>query len=622
MFFNRKNKKMKQLYSDLIDDKKISQDEEKILDALRIASAEVINNPEVAKQIDELGHYIRKYFHDSKFIKNKYIIDSIFEYALLAKNSDSSRKPALSTLTIFFEEMFSLDEKLFYDDIQDLFLKEMELIYTRKTYEFYYLKLEKRLEYINNILSTRNEKIPDELKKKTAEIVEHSKEIKLRIQSLDKQIIEIKNKIGLFEVQSDNDDLTLDLYLKESGRDASIAKLHKPYNLAKEPSDVSSNMDEIQFSVISPRKVCKGKLNEIFFVMFEEEYQNVIEDIIRKSEVDTNVVISDKYLLDKGKYRIIMTSYDDSIEEEYINWQGKYKKCCFNLEIPKDYIKDEVVINFDVFKDDDVRIVNLKCKILIDKHDNPIVDKNEVKRVFLSYSRKDLKEALRIRQGMEALGLGKKIFLDIVDLVENSDWEKEIKKQIDNSDLFFLIWSENSSIKKPEKTGVQKEYEYALSLVKNKGNNFFHIINLGGLPIPDELDIQTSIPLLNKIQAFISYSRNEQTDINEINSILLGMNALCFGYGIELKTINYDYECSRENTNDNIDRSDILYLMLSKTSSNDFAVEQQYEYAIKKHGLDFVFTIPLEKSENINIPKLLRKKHLNSTIVYIIDGLK
>ena len=384
--------------------------------------------------------------------------------------------------------------------------------------------------------------------------------------------------------------------------------------------DLEDKSDEIQFSIVSPRRVNRGEINELFFIMFEEEYQNVIEDIVRKSETDTNVVVSDKYVVDKGQYRIVMTSFDGSKEEECINWQGKYKKCCFNLEIPKTYLDDEVIINFDVYKDNSIRIVNLKCRIYINKNGKFFVEKNKVKRVFLSYSRKDLKEVLRIRQGMEALCIGKEIFLDIIDLVENSDWESVIRKQIDSSDLFFLIWSKNSSAVGEEKTGVQKEYEHALNISFSKPDDFFQIINLDNIPIPNYLAINNNKAAHSKLNAFISYSKENNDDKKAISQILLGMRSLCIGNGIDLKTMNYDEGINKPVLE--IDKSDILYLMLSKSSTNDINVEKEYNYAIEKYGIDFVFVIPLEKAENIKIPTVLSKKHLNSTIVYIIDGLK
>ena len=168
-------------------------------------------------------------------------------------------------------------------------------------------------------------------------------------------------------------------------------------------------------------------------------------------------------------------------------------------------------------------------------------------------------------------------------------------------------------------TGVENEYEYALERIKNNKNLSLIIINIDDIEVPKKLlDAQKQSKEISMIKAYISYSKKTKLDINEIDYILLGMKSLCIANGINFKVINYKQKSNLEK----IDSCDIFYLMLSNSSSNDINVESEYKYALEYRGIDFIYTIPLEKVENINLPKLLKQKHLNSTIVYIIDGLK
>ena len=378
---------------------------------------------------------------------------------------------------------------------------------------------------------------------------------------------------------------------------------------------------EVNFSVITPNIFYPGEANELYFIFYEKAFELFFEGVLATINYDP-IVYHEKLSIKKGIYRIVMTtSFDNHKEEEIINWQGRYKKCSFLLDVPEDYEDDEITVYFDLYDNNDIRLLNFKCAIRIGTNMHPLLYKHKIKRVFLSYSRKDLRDVLRIRQGMEALGNGNDIFLDIIDLKENSDWEFEIKKQIDNSDVFFLIWSKNSALKKSndEMTGVENEYEYALERIKNNKNLSLIIINIDDIEVPKKLlDAQKQSKEISMIKAYISYSKKTKLDINEIDYILLGMKSLCIANGINFKVINYKQKSNLEK----IDSCDIFYLMLSNSSSNDINVESEYKYALEYRGIDFIYTIPLEKVENINLPKLLKQKHLNSTIVYIIDGLK
>lgn len=85
---------------------------------------------------------------------------------------------------------------------------------------------------------------------------------------------------------------------------------------------------------------------------------------------------------------------------------------------------------------------------------------NHYRKIFASYSHKDVSVLKQIEQ--HALALGDKYLRDINHLRSGEVWSERIKEMIEEADIFQLFWSTNSM----RSSFVKKEYEYALSLGK------------------------------------------------------------------------------------------------------------------------------------------------------------
>lgn len=96
---------------------------------------------------------------------------------------------------------------------------------------------------------------------------------------------------------------------------------------------------------------------------------------------------------------------------------------------------------------------------------------HRIARAFASYASQDRAEVLRRVQGIRAVGIN--IFLDVVSLRCGQDWEREIYKEIDHSDSFFLFWSRNAA----QSMWVDREWRYAL---KQRGLDFINPLPLEG----------------------------------------------------------------------------------------------------------------------------------------------
>ena len=85
------------------------------------------------------------------------------------------------------------------------------------------------------------------------------------------------------------------------------------------------------------------------------------------------------------------------------------------------------------------------------------------RKIFTSYSHIDTPVVLAIRKAYEAIGDDS--YLDVEKLRSGQNWNAELLRMIDNSDIFQLFWSDNSA----QSRYVCREYQYALRYSKYDG---------------------------------------------------------------------------------------------------------------------------------------------------------
>jgi hypothetical protein len=78
------------------------------------------------------------------------------------------------------------------------------------------------------------------------------------------------------------------------------------------------------------------------------------------------------------------------------------------------------------------------------------------RRAFISYASSDRNEVLKRAQMLEGAGI--EFFQDLLTLKPGQRWERELYREIDRCDVFYLFWS--TAAKKS--TWVIKEVHYAL----------------------------------------------------------------------------------------------------------------------------------------------------------------
>lgn len=103
----------------------------------------------------------------------------------------------------------------------------------------------------------------------------------------------------------------------------------------------------------------------------------------------------------------------------------------------------------------------------INEHPLPLLDNiaettGKPQKIFASYSHEDQRIALACREVHQ--GLGNKFFLDRTSILSGLDWEEEIRKAIDEADVFQLFWSTNAA----RSLNVHEEWKYAKQTTRRR----------------------------------------------------------------------------------------------------------------------------------------------------------
>lgn len=143
-----------------------------------------------------------------------------------------------------------------------------------------------------------------------------------------------------------------------------------------------------------------------------------------------------------------------------VTWQGSFVKRSFDYIIPSDIDVYELSCSVNVFVNGAVAGEMIFITNIVDtprKLNTNIIAK-PTKKLFISYSHKDIKSAERIAKIHEALGID--VFFDKHRLKAGYIYSEEISRFIQTADTFVLCWSKNAA----ESEYVEKERQEALAL--------------------------------------------------------------------------------------------------------------------------------------------------------------
>lgn len=225
-----------------------------------------------------------------------------------------------------------------------------------------------------------------------------------------------------------------------------------------------SSYDYVYSSVFAPAEAKKGArfLVQVYLHLFEEteEVKNLAV------ESDENARRCDYTPLNCKLRRgdavdVVLSIYGEQLlmtQKKTLIWQGSFTKCSFDSLVPKDIETDALsctaVLTVNGAQVGEmmfvVRIVENPQKL------HPKVFSRQYRKIFISYAHQDVDKVRMIARAYAAQGVD--YFFDRDNLKPGAIFPLEIKKYIDDADLFILCWSANAAKSKY----VMKELEHAL----------------------------------------------------------------------------------------------------------------------------------------------------------------
>ena len=141
-------------------------------------------------------------------------------------------------------------------------------------------------------------------------------------------------------------------------------------------------------------------------------------------------------------------------------WQGSFVKRAFDFIVPSDINTTELSCSVNVFVNGAIagELIFLTAIVDSPRRLNTNVCARPTKKLFISYSHKDIASAEKIAKIHEALGID--VFFDKHRLKAGYIYSEEISKFIQTADTFVLCWSENAA----KSDYVEKERQEALAL--------------------------------------------------------------------------------------------------------------------------------------------------------------
>jgi len=229
---------------------------------------------------------------------------------------------------------------------------------------------------------------------------------------------------------------------------------------------------------------CPPKVNkdEVFFIQifiylqknFNEAKKaayNFDEKAISKGNISLNKI--------RKKEKLAFHLHIENIELvnpiKILQWNEITDSVIFEIHIPKNYSSKYLIGKVSIMNlANSIFLGHINFKLNVSHNDNSYQNNHNslynasakwYQYIFVSYSRKDIKEVMKRVQMINLLKY--KYFQDIYYLKPGNKWKHEILKNIESSDAFFLFWSSAAK----NSTWVKKEIDYALTVKKGNDSN-------------------------------------------------------------------------------------------------------------------------------------------------------
>jgi hypothetical protein len=234
---------------------------------------------------------------------------------------------------------------------------------------------------------------------------------------------------------------------------------------------------QIKCSLFSVHEASPG--DDILIQVFTHYLDKTQEAFKLAKEFDTDASLRQSKTLDADVRKESILTFELEINDisikdtiQQLKWKGVTESVQFIVTIPDSYSKQGLIGKIRVSLDN-VPIGHFCFKIGIsvlsvqktDIGQSNFPPMKNYRYAFISYASKDRAEVLRRVQMLDIMKI--RYFQDLLSLNPGDQWGKELFRQIDNADVFFLFWSSAAR----DSEWVLKEVEYAINKKKGNDNN-------------------------------------------------------------------------------------------------------------------------------------------------------
>lgn len=259
-------------------------------------------------------------------------------------------------------------------------------------------------------------------------------------------------------------------------------------DFTKTDSSESVAVSDVEVSAVAPKQMQVGEYSIVTVTLYAEQYRKIVDDMIAQSSDPVQEKHgSPMQAQDHAKITVSLSADGVDIEEEQQiqYWNQKYLIFDFPVILKSDWKKTTVLFK-GVISINDVPASKIsflvKCRDY--KVQQPEIKRRDIHSAFVSYSRRDISQVAFVMMGIRKARPDLEMFFDVESMHSGEDWEKRIKREIDEKDILFLCWSVHAS----KSAWVDREWRYAYERKGADGIDPIPLESAQKCPPPKELE--------------------------------------------------------------------------------------------------------------------------------------
>jgi len=273
--------------------------------------------------------------------------------------------------------------------------------------------------------------------------------------------------------------------------------------------------DAVAWTVFGPRECSPGDTSLFQVLLHTPEQAEEAGRLARKadSEAQPRAAGEVEELLSRGEpVRLVFRSKGVEVQEPAaeVIWDGSPQVVQFAVPVPVDNQPAKQFAQVRLYRGL-APVAHLSFTLRVNEpapppEPAPVQSFQPVRRAYLCYAAADRAEVLRRAQFLSSMGIS--VFVDAIGIEIGQNWRDQIRRMIEQADVFFLFWSEAAS----RSQEVLHEVDYALRLTGGDPDKRPHIIPIAlSMPMPEPPPQLASVQFLDTLAYFVAPEAARET---------------------------------------------------------------------------------------------------------------